>query len=147
MVSGWYSEDMTDIAERIAQLEEDARQLDQQAALLRAAADLLRGSGPSTRNEHIPRKSGGKRRNPNGTMDIALGVLKEEDRPLTPDEMVSRMLERGWVTDSQNPANTLRTALRRMRERNEVLSDGNTYFVPRITDEPDAPVESNDEGF
>jgi hypothetical protein len=121
---------MDDATQMLAALEKRAEELEAEAYRYRTAASVLRGNSPPSALDQFvtkhPRPSGsGRKPSANGTKTMARELLSAIG-PASPPELAKAMLDAGWVTDSENPANTLRTSLRRMVEVGEVAvrSDG-----------------------
>jgi hypothetical protein len=109
---------MDDTTEMVARLDALAAKHDAEAKRYKAAADLLRGTAkPATAPFKARATKSDARRLPNGTMNMVIDVLTSHAEPLSPPELAERMLAAGWVTESDNPANTVRTALRRLVDK------------------------------
>lgn len=125
----------------VAELEANASRLEAEAKAYRDAAAVLRKTTEakvSPRPVSPPRKQAAvtrprSRKSPTGTMSMARSQLLLAEEPLTPPDLAQRMLEAGWNTDSDNPANTLRTALRRMLDKHDsgVHVRNGRYFIER----------------
>jgi hypothetical protein len=123
---------MDDLTAMVAELEKRATKLEDEAERLRQAAALLRGDAPRAQAV-TPTRRVVRRRSPSGTMSMAYAVLQSATEPLSPPALAAKMIQAGWQTDSDNPSNTLRTALRRMVERpgSDVHVKAGKYYLAR----------------
>lgn len=127
-----------DSHEIIRELERRANQLESEAQRLRAAVQVLRGDAPtvtSTTEASLPVAEHARpevsRPTPK-TMPLILETLGELG-PTSNRELTAALLERGWVTTSAEPTNTVRTALGRLVQRERVTQlDGGLFALPQV---------------
>jgi hypothetical protein len=132
---------MDDPNEMLVVLERRAAELEAEALRYRTAAAVLRGERPPSDLDKFvgrhPRPNGrGRKPSANGTKAMAKDLLAALG-PISPPELARAMLGAGWVTDSENPANTLRTSLRRMADHGEVIAYSNGKYGPVPSNESD----------
>jgi len=122
----------------LAELDQLASHHETQARKYRAALALLRGSQPTTRNTQ-PRPAAsravGPRKSPTGTMSMIRKVLASSEQPLVIPKLTERMLSGGWDTQSENPSNTVRTAILRLVDKTEVIRNADGTFELTPSDE------------
>ncbi|CAN5171069.1 hypothetical protein BH11ACT4_BH11ACT4_09470 [soil metagenome] len=126
----------------LAELEAKASEAEAAATKYRAAIALLRGetvrSGKPGRvtgvHEFKLRAStSGKKVGPTSTMSMIRTVLGRSTAPLGIAELTEKMLTGGWDTQSENPSNTVRTAVMRLvDDKGEVVKhvDGTYSLAP-----------------
>jgi len=66
-------------------------------------------------------------------MSMIRTVISGSLKPLSPTDLTAKMLESGWETESENPVNTVRTALFRLHERGDLSrNEAGEYYVSAL---------------
>lgn len=118
----------------------EAAKYEEQANRYAAAIAALRGGSKPTQSRTPSRA--GKKSGPTSTMTVLRDVLNRSMVPRSPTELTEDMLASGWETISENPVNTVRTALLRLSEKGEIarLGDGRyTRLTIPVWHEDDRP--------
>ena len=108
---------------------------DEQVKKYRAALSVIRGDSEVTSKPAPETNIGvaskvGRKSGPTSTLSMIRSVLGSSMTPLNPVALADRMALAGWSTNSENPANTVRTALMRLVEKGELQRhDGGTYSL------------------
>ena len=122
----------------LAELDQLAAHHETQARKYRAALKLLRGPQPAIASI-TPRPTVsrilGPRKSPTSTMSMIRKVLASSERALVIPELTERMLSGGWDTQSENPSNTVRTAILRLVDKTEVIRNADGTFELTPSDE------------
>lgn len=137
--------------EIIHELERRANQLESEAQRLRAAVQVLRGdvpvvtapsaSTPAPVSVSVPPPAPALApRQAIGTMPLIIETLGELG-PTSNRDLTSALLERGWATASAEPTNTVRTALGRLIQREQVIQLDGGLFSLRPKAEPEGDAE------
>jgi len=129
----------------LAELERKALEAEASASKYRAAIAVLLDSGSAKPTASVNRDSvalrrlrerrdhGIRRTGPSTTMSMIRTVISGSLKPLSPTDLTAKMLESGWETESENPVNTVRTALFRLHERGDLSrNEAGEYYVSAL---------------